>query len=280
MNKIKGFIKNPGVKLKYMMSEVNQRRYAFRYLWLHKGFTFTQNEKRLLELDNIHRGKRCFIIGNGPSLNHLDLRLMANEFTFGVNAIYTNYEKMGFYPNFYVVEDIYVAEDRAHEINRYHESLKFFGNYLKYCMEADANTYWLNVKLYGWYKDFPRFSEFAAKKVYAGGTVSYICMQLAFYMGFEEVYLVGFDHSYVIPQDAVTKGTSILSTGDDPNHFNSDYFGKGKRWHDPKVDRMEEAYKRAREHYEKNGRKIYNATFGGKLEVFERVDYSTLFEKS
>lgn len=265
------------MKTKYMLSELNQRRYAFRYRWLDKGIFFSENERKLVGLQGVHKGKRCFIIGNGPSLNHIDLKLMANEFTFGVNAIYTNYENMGFYPSFYVVEDIFVAEDRAHEINEYHQSRKFYGNYLRYCLKPDADTYWLNVKLYGRYKGFPKFSENASRMVFAGGTVSYICMQLAFYMGFEEVYLVGFDHSYTIPKEALTKGTSITSTGDDPNHFNKDYFGKGKRWHDPKVDRMEEAYKRAREHYENNGRKIYNATFGGKLEVFERVDYSSLF---
>lgn len=277
MSRIKGFIRNPRTKLKYLVSEINQRRHSLRYAWLEKGVTFTENERRLLALKDKHKGERCFIIGNGPSLNHLDLTLMANEFTFGVNAIYTNYEKMQFYPTFYVVEDIYVAEDRAPEINAYHHSLKFFGNYLRYCLKPDADTYWMNVRLYGRYKDFPRFSEFAAQRVYAGGTVSYICMQLAFYMGFSEVYLVGFDHSYVIPKDAVTKGTSILSTGDDPNHFNAAYFGKGKRWHDPKVDRMEKAYEKARAAYEKHGRVIRNATYGGKLEVFERVNYNDLF---
>lgn len=278
-SKIIGFIKNPKNKLKYLSFEREQKRTAKRYRDLDKGIYYTDNEKRLLELQNKHQGKRCFIIGNGPSLNHLDLTLLKNEFTFGVNAIYTNYDKMGFYPSFYVVEDIFVAEDRAPEINAYNHGPKFFGNYLKYCLTDNPDTYWMNVVLYGQYKDFPRFSEFAAKEIYAGGTVSYLCMQLAFYLGFTEVYLIGFDHSYKIPKEALLKGTSITSTGDDPNHFKPDYFGKGKRWHDPQVDRMEEAYKKAKLHYENNGRKVYNATFGGHLEVFERKDYKSLFNQ-
>ena len=277
LGKIKGFIKNPKNKLKYLQSEMSQRWSSIRYTWLHKGVSFTGNEKKLLALHNQYHGKRCFIIGNGPSLNKIDLTLLKNEYTFGVNAIYTNHEKMGFYPSFYVVEDVFVAEDRSNEINNYHHGLKFFGNYLKYCLKTDEHTHWLNVKLYGQYKNFPGFGEFAAQKLYAGGTVSYLCMQLAFYLGFSEVYLIGFDHSYSIPKEALLKGTSITSTGDDVNHFNADYFGKGKRWHDPQVDRMEEAYKKAKYHYEKNNRKIYNATFGGQLEVFERKDYTTLF---
>jgi hypothetical protein len=96
-------------------------------------------------------------------------------------------------------------------------------------------------------------------------------------MGFSKVYLIGFDHSYTIPKDAQVSGVDILSQSDDPNHFVPGYFGRGYRWHDPRVDRMEQAYRRAGEAFEADGRKIYNATVGGRLEVFERVEYSSLF---
>ena len=95
-------------------------------------------------------------------------------------------------------------------------------------------------------------------------------------MGFSEVYLVGFDHSYTIPTDVDMFGTEIKSKSDDPNHFNPEYFGTGYRWHDPRVDRMEMAYAKAKEVFESNGRIIYNATDGGKLEVFPRVEYSEI----
>ncbi len=61
-------------------------------------------------------------------------------------------------------------------------------------------------------------------------------------------------------------------------HFHPDYFGKGYRWHDPRTDRMERAFIRAREAFEADGRKVYNATVGGKLEVYERVAYASLFD--
>jgi hypothetical protein len=244
-----------------------------------RGVFLRKNERRLASLRDAHKGQRCFIIGNGPSLNQLDLKLLANEVTFGVNAIYTNYEKMGFYPTYHVVEDRLVAEDRASEINQYTGSrFKFFGNYLRYCLNPDEGTIVINVIMnYDRYKGLPRFSVNALEKVWVGGTVSYLCMQLAFYMGFSEVYLIGFDHSYSIPKSAKVDGYVITSTEHDVNHFNSAYFGKGLRWHDPMVDRMEEAYKSAKKHYEASKRKIYNATAGGKLEVFERVKYESLF---
>lgn len=242
------------------------------------GVPLSDNEKKFFKFKDLHKGQRVFIIGNGPSLNKLDLTKLKNELTFGVNAIYTNYDKMGFYPTYYVVEDILVAEDRADEINGYKESMKFYGNYLSYCLIKDHKTILLNVIMnYDEYKDFPYFSKNALRKVWVGGTVTYLCLQLAYYMGFSEVYLVGFDHSYSIPKDAVVEGYKITSTSDDPNHFSTDYFGKGKRWHDPLVDRMEMSYKKAKKYFEADGRIIYNATAGGKLEVFERVDFNSLF---
>jgi hypothetical protein len=249
-----------------------------RYRFASVGIPITHNEIKLQKLHNIHKGKRAFIIGNGPSLNKCDLHLLKDEITFGVNAIYLNYKNMGFYPTYYVVEDIFVAEDRKNEINSLKGPIKFFGNYLNYCIDGSDDVIWLNVQMkYSDYLDFPHFTTKAARMVWTGGTVSYICLQLAYYMGITEVYLVGFDHSYKIPKDAEINENDIISTSDDPNHFNSNYFGKGYRWHDPKVDRMEKAYLRAKENFEADGRKIFNATVGGNLNIFERVEYKGLF---
>ena len=63
-------------------------------------------------------------------------------------------------------------------------------------------------------------------------------LQLAYHLGFTEVILIGMDFSYAIPDSAVVKGKDITSTDDDPNHFHPNYFGKGKRWHDPELDRV------------------------------------------
>jgi glycosyltransferase involved in cell wall biosynthesis len=233
-------------------------------------------------LANKYAGRRAFIIGNGPSLNKLDMTKLKGEITFGVNSIFYNFDKMGFKPTFYVVEDKLVAEDRAKEINELDGMTKIFGQYTKkYKLQDRDDVIWANVIVdYEKYPDFPHFSENAAACLWVGGTVSYLCMQLAYYMGLSEVYLVGFDHNYVIPADANMDGTIITSASDDPNHFHPEYFGKGKRWHDPCLERMELAYHRAKQVYEQNGRKIYNATVGGKLDIFPRVDYNRLFDGS
>lgn len=253
-----------------------------RYKLAGIGIPITDNEKKIVSLHNLHCGQRAFIIGNGPSLNACNLKLLQNEFTFGVNNIFLNYEKMGFFPTYYVVEDILLAEDRSDQINNYHgPQIKFFGNYLNYCIQDNEDVVWLNVKTdYTNYAGFPKFSRNSARMIWVGGTVTYICMQLAFYFGFQEVYLIGFDHSYRIPDDAKLneKEKKITSSSDDPNHFNSGYFGKGYRWHDPNVERMEIAYLKAKANFESANRIIYNATVGGNLEVFPRVAYKDLFE--
>ena len=123
----------------------------------------------------------------------------------------------------------------------------------------------------------PRFSTDISEKIYCGQSVTYVNLQLAFYMGFTDIYLIGMDFSYTIPKSAERKGDLIKSTEDDPNHFHKDYFGKGKTWKDPKLNRVKQNYLMAKLSYESVGRKIWNASFGGKLEVFERCDYNKLF---
>jgi hypothetical protein len=107
--------------------------------------------------------------------------------------------------------------------------------------------------------------------------VTIINLQLAYYMGFTEVILIGMDFSYTIPDDAKIDGSNITSMSDDPNHFHPDYFGKGKVWKDPQLDRVLANYRLANLVYESDGRRIVNATPGGKLELFERVPYDELF---
>jgi hypothetical protein len=243
------------------------------------GISISENERRLAQYKDRHKNQRAFILGNGPSLNHCELGVLKSEITFGVNSIFLNYEKMGFHPTYYVVEDVFVAEDRAEEINRYQGPKKFFGNYLKYCIKGDDNTIWLNVRFrYDNYPGFPRFSKNALRMLWTGGTVTYLCMQLAYFMGFSELYLIGFDHAYSIPEDVVIEGNQITSLSDDPNHFDPTYFGQGYRWHDPNVERMEKAYRKANIFFSSDNRKIFNATKGGRLEIFKRIEFESLFK--
>jgi hypothetical protein len=101
-------------------------------------------------------------------------------------------------------------------------------------------------------------------------------MQLAYFMGFDEVVLIGVDHSFK------TKGTpniTVISEGDDEDHFASEYFGKGFRWQLPDLEASEIAYMKAKEAFEADGRKIIDATIDGKLTVFPKADYEQIAGK-
>ena len=70
---------------------------------------------------------------------------------------------------------------------------------------------------------------------------------------------------------------TVTSTGDDPNHFSPAYFGKGFRWQLPDLETSEIGYRMARQAYESAGRQVIDATIGGKLTIFPKADYESLF---
>lgn len=245
----------------------------------------TQTEKlKIQNLKDTFEGKRCVIIGNGPSLNKCDLSLLKNEYTFGVNGIFYKTHNSGFRPSFYMVEDGHVIDDNLSEINNYEIKYKFFPSlYREKIISSDSN-YFFSADL-GFYRsnhphyESPRFSKEFSETAYCGQSVTYLNMQLAYYLGFTEVYLIGMDFSYQIRKSDEKRGQTLISNEDDVNHFHPDYFGKGKKWHDPKVHNVKKCYEYAKEVFLNSNRNIYNASVGGKLEVFPRVNYDDVFGK-
>jgi len=224
--------------------------------------------KRIKSFKNKFPNQRCFIIGNGPSLRNTNLKKLKNEFTFGMNRIYLAFPEMGFPTSFFVSINDLVIEQTASDILAL-PMPKFVAWRSRRWLKPSSDLYFL----YTTYTE-PRFSKDAAGRLWEGATVTYIALQLAYYMGFSEVILIGVDHSFATqgkPNETVT------SSGDDPNHFNPAYFGKGFRWQLPDLETSEMAYRMARQAYEKNGRRVLDATVGGKLTVFPKVDYEKLF---
>ncbi len=229
--------------------------------------------ERLAALKDIHKGQRAFIIGNGPSLKQTDMSKLKGEITFGMNRLYLMFPELGFSTTYLSVVNDLVIEQTASDLAALEipkfltwRSRRFFQN-------LQPSTFNLPTFLYTAY-DSPSFSRDVRGRVWEGATVTYVTMQLAFHMGISEAILIGVDHSYD------TKGkpnTTITSDGDDPNHFNPAYFGKGFRWQLPDLETSEIAYRMARKAYEQAGRRIVDATVGGKLTIFEKVDYNSLF---
>lgn len=242
-----------------------------RYRAASLGNPQTENEQRLCSFKNCYQGEAIWLLGNGPSLNDVDLSFLKDEVTIGTNGIFLASEDFGFNVTHYVVEDFLVAEDRASAIQNLKQSQIWVGNYLDYCLSPLPQAIWLNVSPFlPRLRKVPKFSCDASRILYSGGTVSYLCMQLAYFFGAQRVNLLGFDHSYEEPSSGDRFGSILTSHESDNNHFRSDYFGPGFRWHRPRVERMERAYSKAREVYERSGRCIVNRGVGGNLEVFNR----------
>lgn len=264
------------LKKAYHRLSVHQGAYAPPAVEIPGHPDWSQHRKRIQELRNCYAGRRCFVIGGGPSLSQTPLDLLAKEVTIASNSIFLLFGETNFRPTFYTVEDQLVAEDRGATISQIHGITKIFPADLWRYLKEDKETIYINFKR-GEYEGFPKFSDRLDEIAYWGGTVTFMNLQLAWHLGCREVYLVGIDHNYNRPSPVdKVEGNVITSQSADVNHFHPDYFGPGYRWHDPRVDRMELAYLEARRFFTEHGGMIYNATIGGKLEVFPRVDYGQI----
>lgn len=228
-----------------------------------------ENVKRLRVFHNLHLGKRCFILGNGPSLRQTDLRLLREEFTFGLNRVYLLFSELGFTTTYLVAINSLVIRQCAHEIASL-DIPHFVTWRMRRLFRKDPNALFLDTRFTG----ANGFSHNPTRRVFEGYTVTYVAMQLAYFMGFTQVILIGVDHSFK------TEGRPnriVVSEGEDPNHFSTSYFGKGFQWQLPDLDNSERAYVLARQVYQESGRSIVDATVGGKLKVFPKVDFLSLF---
>jgi len=226
------------------------------------------SRQRMRAFRDRHRGERCFIIGNGPSLKQTDLSLLRNEVTFGLNRIYLLFQELGFSTTYLVAVNKLVIEQCSQDLVQ---------------LPCPKFINWQSRDLIGFPPDLmflrsrrePGFYTDITRGVWEGATVTYVAMQIAYYMGFQEVILIGVDHAF----SATGKPhTTVVSEGDDPNHFAPHYFGKGFRWQLPDLETSELAYGLAKEQFERAGREIVDATIGGKLQVFRKVEYLELFK--
>lgn len=232
---------------------------------------------------SINNTTRCFIIGNGPSLNKMDLELLKGEVVFAANGFYMLYDRISWRPDFYFVEDHLVAEDHGQLIPVDDGSTKFFPIYLAYAFEKREDIVFYNHRPRISYPHGFDFSLDASLITYTGCTVLFSCLQFAFYFGFKEIYLLGVDLTYQRPDDLIKTGSYGVPIynmeSDDPNHFHKDYFGKGFRWHEPQEEKMADAFKHAESMARTMDVRITNLSVGGNLNCFPRMSFTKLLSK-
>lgn len=222
--------------------------------------------RKILKFKDKYKGKTCYIIGNGPSLRRTNLSLLKNKYTFGLNRIYLYFNRMGFVPTFLVSVNDLVLSQFYKDFNKINTTKIFSWKGRNY-IEMDKNTIFIRSLA------MQNFSKDVAGGVWEGSTVTYVALQLAYYMGFKKVILVGVDHSFKSKGPAHKE---VVANGPDRNHFSRKYFSEGYKWNLPDLKTSEYAFKMAKKEYEADGREILDATVGGKLRVFKKIDYKSL----
>jgi hypothetical protein len=223
--------------------------------------------KRLSYLQNRHIGERVVIVANGPSLNSMDLSFLRNETTIGLNKIFLGFRKFHFYPKYYVAVNAKVLQQSADAIKTMN-CVKFISTRAADYIPEDALTYHINTPCV----NMPFFTDIS-QGVHEGWTVTYAAMQIAYFLGFEEVVLIGLDHRF---KYSGQPNEAKFLKGNDPNHFSSEYF-KDQHWDNPDFPHMEESYQIARSVFEHDNRQIIDATVNGACTIFEKVDYRNFF---
>jgi hypothetical protein len=228
------------------------------------------NRLALEQYKDRHLGKRCFLMANGPSLGSMDLRPISEEITFGLNRIYLIFDRLGFTPTYYGASNELILEQFQRDI-RGLQTQKFLGWHRRHLFQDNdhhppPNTCYLRDRL----ALSDDFSPNVSDSITSGGTVTYHMLQLAYFMGFQEVILIGLDHSF---KEKGRPNRVEVRTGRDENHFHPDYWPKGSRWQLPDLHRTELAYANARRAFEADDRRIIDATIGGKCAVFPKTDF-------
>ena len=230
-------------------------------------------------IQNKHQSCRGFVICNGPSLKFDDLNKLASEISIASNKIYLCFPHTHWRPDYFTIQDPLVWKKVKQEIPHYFEHVHI------------ENTPYLpvnnikKIKVMRWnalapvqnpYVDDPKFSPDIRNGICGGYSVTYANLQFAVHLGLNPIYLIGCDHNYQ-GEPNLPANTKLEVKENQENHFIKGYREPGEIVYNAPLDDLTEAYKNAKAYSDQNDISIINATRGGFLEVFERVDFDTLF---
>ena len=225
--------------------------------------------KEMVAFKDKHQGDRCFIVCTGPSLTMEDLEMIKGEVCFSMNSIINIYDQTDFRAEYYLIQDGYVERKLRDKLlgqtdNFCHRMFIGVGNVYANKLSTSNSAFkkyrkWNPIRYnldwayhcyemyYG--KEKIDFSLDCAKEIKDGFTVTYSAMQLAMYMGFKKIYLLGCDSNFAGHVGEPCKNDKVAVP----------------------ASAMIKAYEVAKIYADRSGVQIYNATRGGMLEVFPRV---------
>lgn len=240
-----------------------------------KEYALTKDAKYIQSLSSSKKGKRCFILGNGPSLTPNDLDKLKEEDTFAFNRIFYMFDRTDWRPTYYMCVDPGVLGLNKSAIKKLTLPNMILSSVAKpYIKDKIDNIHYLydysRFKLNRWDYDPPYISEDVSDHFCFCYTVTFDAIQLAIYMGYKEIYLLGVDHNYSVKVDTnghVQRDESV-----------KDYFDGLEKTSLTAMnyEATTAAFEEAHRYCDSHGIIMKNATRGGKLEVFERIDFDEL----
>jgi len=121
-----------------------------------------------------------------------------------------------------------------------------------------------------------QFSDDISAEIFNSSTGMYTAAQIAAYMGFSKIYLLGVDHHFRISQN--NRGEIIVDNST-KDYFSEKYNEDKANLYIPNTEQSTLTYLAMQYHCEKRQIQVFNATRGGKLEVFPRVDFETVMDQ-
>jgi len=231
---------------------------------------------RIRSFKGVHNGERCFIVLTGPSLHMQDVERLKNETCIGVNSILQLLDRTNWRPTYYafwgadkgfnkILEDMGEQFSAIFYCNTYRKNMSIRFDENVYCFPWLNEARKINERFTLKESEY-RFSDDIYVGIATGASIAGVALQIAVYMGFKEIYLLGADCDF---GGAVT-------------HFEGgDYY---KKISEEGVKIASESvligYRAAKKYADEHDIKICNATRGGKLEVFERVDLDEILKQT
>jgi len=220
-----------------------------------------RSRARLKHLKDSHRGEKAVIMCNGPSLNRVDFESLSGVYCFGLNKINLMFEKTAFRPSCIVAIDMLVIEQNAAFYNATEIPLILPQDAVDFVKSGPDRIF---VHLTGARR---RFSGDSSMSINGGHTVTNVALHLAFHLGFDSVAIVGCDHHY---NAKGPPGKVFQTDPSDTDHFDPRYWSSVPMKY-ANLFEMEVSYQQAFNYYRAHGRKLVNATDGGKLEILPRM---------
>jgi uncharacterized Rossmann fold enzyme len=232
--------------------------------------------------------QRCFVIGNGPSLKDMDLSILADEVTIGANSFYKHKDAEAIGLDYLCIGDATFWEDTEKAVE-WHRIIASKMPDTTMMFHADARALIARHELYpehalhhyrhGITVSAPELVHFDfTKPLNVGHTAgSRLAIPLAFYLGFREIYLLGFDASWL---DAYEGSYHFYDTHQQWPEFDSQAAdGRHPRYADQLINALRDFDSHAllAESASMHGVNIFNAGRGGRLDMYPRVDFESLF---